>query len=55
MQVNIRDAATVHRSGNNNKGSFTFKVEVKDQPAKVETVDQQVLAGDTVQQQGVVL
>ena len=31
------------------------KVEVKDQPAKVETVDQQVLAGDTVQQQGVVL
>ena len=31
------------------------KVEVKDQPAKIETVDQQVLAGDTVQQQGVVL
>lgn len=28
-------------------------MEVKDQPAKIETVDQQVLAGDTVQQQGV--
>ena len=28
-------------------------MEVKDQPPRVETVDQQVLAGDTVQQQGV--